>query len=493
MLVFLALLILFGHGSSSFVSAVTNGWQKSGSTWYYYSNSVKQTGWKQIKGIWYYFGSDGVMCTGWKQIKGIWYYFGAGGAMQTGWKHLGSNWYFFGAGGAMLTGWQKIGSNWYFFGAGGAMQTGWKHIGGKWYLFGNGGAMLTGWQKTGSSWYYLGSNGVMRTGWQQISGKWYYFNASGVMQTGWIRLSGKWYYLESSGAMKTGWLQYNNHWYYLKSDGSMAVSEIIGQYTFNASGHWIVTVDPSLPLTRDNLLLLLDQYDPDGAYIIRNSDENLVMRWLEGDTLGEACLNRSISCIAVHEQCHNYTIGYSKKDLIYIGGGEGIFVNFTDVFDSREMAETVPEELKTTRFSLYIDTDERVTSRVGGVYGILNEFTAYCWGINTENCLYDYLETNNMEMRSGSDGYLAYAEFKFYTLHYLLYARDHYPDIYKDILANESYRRAFRLVDDKYQSVSELNREKQPFISSSFDVYYQALMNKISEKEYQDIEKLLRQ
>lgn len=102
------------NNTVSAVAKTSNGWQQSGSKWYYYQNGKKTVGWKKISGKWYYFNSSGVMQTGWKKIAGKWYYL-KNGVMQTGWKKISGKWYFFNASGVMQTGTVRINKRNYTF------------------------------------------------------------------------------------------------------------------------------------------------------------------------------------------------------------------------------------------------------------------------------------------------------------------------------------------------------------------------------------------
>ena len=488
------------------VGAAREGWVSEGGVWYYYEAGKAATGWKAIAGEWYYFASSGKMLTGWQSIDGIWYYFRESGKMQTGWAKIGSDWYFFGDSGKMRTGWQKVDGVWYYFRASGKMQTGWGQIGSGWYFFGDSGKMRTGWQKISGVWYYLGTSGKMAVGWAKVSGTWYYFAASGRMLTGWQKISGKWYYFESSGAMKTGWLQEKGWWYFLKSDGSMAVSETVNGYTFDAYGHWIKSVSPDAELTYANVLALLDAYDPDGAFLIRNTSETMTMAWFRGlDTIGEGYDDMGS---AVHEQCHEYT-DYSPGDLhrnpytgrymdaserIYVGGGKAVQVEMTDVFDSVEMVDEVPEELRGNRFDTYVNTsDSTLASRQHGIYGLLNEYTAYCWGMNTRNLLEPYGYANDL-IPAGmlSDYYMSFAEFRYYMLKYLLYAQENYPEVYIEVIENDSFREAFTKVDTKFQSVVADYRASHDSYYHVWETTNQALIDEVNKQEYQDLLELLK-
>ena len=226
------------------------------------------------------------------------------------------------------------------------------------------------------------------------------------------------------------------------------------------------------------------------------------MFWFGSDsTIGDAVRSASFDT-AVHEQCHEFTHistdwffnTYTGKymdsaERIYIGGGESMQVTMTPVFDSIEMVPTIPEELQTSRFTTYINTDEdSMSSRQEGVYGILNEFTAYCWGMNNDLQLYDYKIENGLSPGYYTNTYLAYAEFRYYSLQYILYAKTNYPEVYNDIIQNESYRTAFTIIDNKFKSVVEAWSKDNwlPWYSD-----YEALMNKMQEKEYTEIVALL--
>ena len=181
------------------VPAHPDGWISENSSWYYYVDNVKQTGWLKSGGYWYYLDADGVMQTGWVKVNG--------------------NWFYMNKSGVMLTGWQKITGYWYYFASGGAMQTGWIQLKGNWYYLSSGGVMQTGWVYDDSYWYFMNSSGVMQKGWVSAGGKWYYMNKSGVMVTGWVKDGGYWYYMGEDGAMLTGTHTINGKIYIFNSHG----------------------------------------------------------------------------------------------------------------------------------------------------------------------------------------------------------------------------------------------------------------------------------
>ena len=255
----------------------------------------------------------------------------------------------------------------------------------------------------------------------------------------------------------------------------------------------ITVPEPDDPLTEENLLALLDKYDPDGAWIIRHAESSGTSwkTWLSNaDTIDDAENNLGT---AVHEQLHGYTgMAGWRSEYIYIGDGKSLEVYYTDVYDTAEVADKFPAELQTFRYDTYVssDADYYMASRQQGVYGLMNEFAAYCWGLNNDIKMEAYYGSNPYGY---TNTYVAFAEFHYYILSYMIYAKDNYPAIYNDIMANDNLRKSFTIIDNKFQQLAEQYRASRPYISgSSFDKEYQALMNACSAAEYQEMLRLLK-
>lgn len=212
-------------------------------------------------------------------------------------------------------------------------------------------------------------------------------------------------------------------------------------------------------VTLDNVYAILDAIDWDGAYLmretVRRGDDPLV--WWGRTTR----LTPRLSA-AVHEQCHAYASynGGWEKVAIYLGDGEYIVVPETDVFNSLQMAQTIPEELRTFRYSYVGEAQQYLTSQTDGPYGLLDELTAYCWGAHTNVRLYDYYlakATSASDWLSYihllSSDYYAYAEFKYFILHYLVYAQENDPAVYRGIVGNTAFRTAYAAIDDRFAAV----------------------------------------
>ena len=225
-------------------------------------------------------------------------------------------------------------------------------------------------------------------------------------------------------------------------------------------------------LTHDNILLLLDEADPDGAFLLRSTEErNDFMEWFDASETVEKGIDRFET--AVHEQCHRYCsipqgVRYNSvqgrymaaSEWIYIGNGQKIEVPLTDVFPSSDMAGAIPESLRTFRFDTYIAGDLSMASIQYGPYGLLDEFTAYCWGVHSNVVMEKYRKKDPNVITYIGD-FTAYAEFRFYILRYLLYAKEHNPGVYAGILDNEAFREAFTCSDRQFADYAEARKNER--------------------------------
>ena len=267
--------------------------------------------------------------------------------------------------------------------------------------------------------------------------------------------------------------------------------------------------------TRENVLALLDAYDPDGAFIIRETDGGMFMDftfWL----LGSRNLTDNIET-AVHEQCHIMSHSKARTDDYYVGAFYSVSVSYTEYFNSKEMIPLIPDNLKTSRYDIYIAAPDAPDASTKGIYGLLNEFMAYSWGLNNTICLFDYYRDyggNDADawfqyINHGANNRLAYAEFQYFILTYLLYAEANHPEIYEATIANAALRQAFTELEKEFsdnilryeESLDEIARIlREANISTRIDgdyFYigyrgtgmftedYQALMDAIAQPEYQ--------
>ena len=229
--------------------------------------------------------------------------------------------------------------------------------------------------------------------------------------------------------------------------------------------------NPGDTATAENVLEILRQYDAGACHIMTteyNSGTDFLC-WFSG---GQPIISNIDT--AVHETYHGYTHRQANTfygERICLGGGKYYDVDYSVVYGgnftkTEEMAQSIPVELQTTRYYGYIAPGNYVTANTQGVFGLLDEFTAYYWGLETMNSLAQYLidtdagaEAWRYYIRSVGNNLTAYAEFKYWTLRYMIYIKSANPALYQVILNNEAYCAAYAEADAKF--ISEIDRSRK--------------------------------
>jgi len=232
-------------------------------------------------------------------------------------------------------------------------------------------------------------------------------------------------------------------------------------------------------------MALLKKYDKDGYFIITEyrkapssyQFENSKMEFFKNNkfkhyidgTKTQDIVN-SLGTV-VHEMNHAFTGIYAYQkiknndydyDCVYIKDKKYIIVKHTKTFPSKLIVKTIPKKLRTFRFKTYISKSPKTQStQQTGIYGLLDEFNSYYQGTKTDFLMYDFY-INETEgkikdwqhfMTNFDATYFAYAEFKFYILKYLMYAKKYEKDIYKDIIENNGFKKAFNAVDKEFSKL----------------------------------------
>lgn len=229
--------------------------------------------------------------------------------------------------------------------------------------------------------------------------------------------------------------------------------------------------NPGDTATAENVLAILSQYDADAYHIMKteyDSGTNILIWFMGGPIISRIDT-------AVHETYHSYTFNQAGSfygERIYLGNGSFYDVDYSVVYNggaftkTEEMSRNIPSELRTFRYDTYVAPGAAPDANTKGVFGLLNEFTAYCWGLETMNSLAQYL----LDTGAGAEGWkpyvtsvgnnmTAYAEFKYWTLRYMIYIRSANPALYQSILNNTSYCEAYRDADAKF--TAEIDRSRR--------------------------------
>ena len=231
------------------------------------------------------------------------------------------------------------------------------------------------------------------------------------------------------------------------------------------------TVSASVPsltasVTSTNILNLMYQYNrPVYSYMntMKNAGYDLTT-WYDS---GEKLIN-GIETTA-HEIFHNYTFygrsGLSEK--IYAGYGVSYTVDFTDLYTSGNLIETskwaknISSSLQTFRYDTYVSEGSTCSSNVHGIYGLLNEFSAYFWGMSATDSLIPYYKTYDdsdptiwiQYAKDMGNNMNAYAEFKFWILGYMNYLKSNYPTSYNAIISNKNFCNAYTAIETNYANL----------------------------------------
>ena len=243
----------------------------------------------------------------------------------------------------------------------------------------------------------------------------------------------------------------------------------------------------------------------------------------------------------VHEMTHVYTSRLPYKILqdnqqepkpkekymvIHLKGDENVLIKQTETFPSRKLTEVIPEQLRTFRFNTYIKTINPILgTQQSGVYGLLDEFSAYYHDCQTSYELYGYYMNETQKSPQDYIDYVsdinstfyAYAEFKHYILTYLIHAQSQYTSIYQDIMANDPFKKAFlatevqfaQLIQDHFtrnEEITETLREQGITVrfegefmwigdtgTSSFMEEYNLLMKEMEKPKYLEMMEKLKQ
>lgn len=255
---------------------------------------------------------------------------------------------------------------------------------------------------------------------------------------------------------------------------------------------------PDLPAMR----ALLDRFSPTGAWIMHSDDtlpheftvagqkltltSSASFATLFTDGNPDRLVDQMDTC--VHELYHAITtrLGYQllvdakapryiKAQGVYTGAGSPVLLEFSALYPAREMASTFPPEARTFRFPTYVSpSGDTQGTQVDGVFGLLDEWTAYFHGSRTVLDFWPWVrdeaprtEQLNFIYRARFHGmWVAYAEFKLFILHYVIHARTNHPDVYRGLLGNASFRRAFVAIDDAWTKLLAEATDLEPQIVS---------------------------
>lgn len=201
----------------------------------------------------------------------------------------------------------------------------------------------------------------------------------------------------------------------------------------------------------------LKRYSPDGYFILDTYDREVsegtpFMDYWDGpeDDRKWSSLNT-----IVHEMAHGYMgeIADFGSTYYYISPTKSIMVPIGKVYRTNSMASSIPEELRTFRYSYVESNEEFLGSQVNGAYGLMNEMAAYYVGTKAAADMQPLFEARGVTapwadfFNSVYGTLYGILEFRYFILKYILWAKDNDQAVYKDILANGKFKTAFASID----------------------------------------------
>ena len=180
----------------------------------------------------------------------------------------------------------------------------------------------------------------------------------------------------------------------------------------------------------------------------------------------------------VHESTHHF----NSSSQISIEPSIIIHFKRTATYNSNKFITVVPAEAvkKIFRYESYVGANSGVTANLWGIYGIMDEFSAYRNGtkasidaalaaksVKNEKRTLDFLS-------EALPTYFAYYEFRLFISWYLEYGAKYQPILHKSLMENINFRVAFTLLEQGFKediAIMEKMVAENPSLKWSYDFY----------------------
>ncbi len=252
----------------------------------------------------------------------------------------------------------------------------------------------------------------------------------------------------------------------------------------------------SLATEKMLVLLFCQQYAPDYVPMLESSysSPNSWSRTVGGvPTPANFNANDKNDVIAEFETIiHESTHSKNTRDGIYLGPNK--YLLFTDAekndvqyfYKSELIADFLPidAEEKIFRFETYIGEGSGVSANLSGIFGLMDEYSAYQNGCSAALVAYDNaLQEKDTTLaitffKDALATYYAYYEFNSFIGAYLKYGKTKEPIIYQKIMNNSTLRRAYSINTIEFEKAiatlnSQSNRLKSNYklVKSSMEYY----------------------
>ena len=208
---------------------------------------------------------------------------------------------------------------------------------------------------------------------------------------------------------------------------------------------------------------------------------------------------------------HQHNVDFVSKKYL-IESDKLIKVDVNEYFKSEEMISIIPVNLHpkvrvkfmlilggepdpVQRFNTYISKGSNSSSNVHGIYGLLDEFSAYYHGSNAllkaGKSKVSFSDKNREHfLGEFSKHFTAYYEFNLFIAWYLHYAKLYRKDVYTSLMENNNLRIAYTLIDKQFEKcISDYSKIKLPqYFKSKYEYIHTDYVPKL--KGYLATEKL---
>lgn len=184
----------------------------------------------------------------------------------------------------------------------------------------------------------------------------------------------------------------------------------------------------------------------------------------------------------VHESTHHFNTSNE------ISVDPTIIIQFqrTPTYISDKIVAIVPADAQKNifRFTSYVGKGSGVSANLSGIYGIMDEFSAYRNGTKAsiDAALAAKAAKNSKRtldfLKEALPTYFAYYEFRLFISWYLDYGAKYQPTLHKSLMENTNFRVAFTLIEQGFKDDIKMMEKlvaENPTVKWSYDYY---------EKEY---------
>jgi len=242
---------------------------------------------------------------------------------------------------------------------------------------------------------------------------------------------------------------------------------------YNPEGYQILKAYLNAPTTFKIGLLETSSSKTDFSMYLMGTDENSIVASL--GTVVHEINHGYTSLMALNEKATKKLIKLADKRaaFFFINANQQILVPHTTTFPSKLIANNIKMGFRKFRYDEYITSSNTILgTQQSGIYGLMDEWNAYYQDTRTNYELYDYFIAETEQSPADWARYLsqvngvfyAYAEFKYFMLEYLKYAKKNQPDIYQDIVNNTPFKESFQVIDKGYAALIEQYFERRTTI-----------------------------